>query len=229
VPYADPVLRKEKHRSWRENNAFHLAEKREERRDLKKAVVTSRKENPCYDCGLSFCKEAMTFDHRPGETKSFEISRYVGHPTSKVGPLILELNKCDLVCVGCHRDRSHSRLPEYVISCPKHRSIGRVKGCTPCTHYYSLAKLRTSRLALVRDHKSRPCADCKQSFDPWKMDLDHLSDKSDNVSNLVGSQASLSRILAELEKCEVVCCWCHVLRTISRRPSDDEAERTNAT
>jgi hypothetical protein len=211
------------------DNAAILAEKRKACRSEKRTFIRVLKKEPCTDCDLSFCHEAMTYDHRPGTVKKFDIYWLVNHPNAKLATLKEELSKCDLVCVGCHRDRSHSRLPEYVISCPKHRPIGRVKGCTPCTHYYSLAKLRTSRLALVRDHKSRPCADCKQSFDPWKMDLDHLSDKSDNVSNLVGSQASLSRILAELEKCEVVCCWCHVLRTISRRPPDDEAERTDAT
>ncbi len=171
-------------------------------------------------CRLWFCvhQGAMTFDHRPGEVKLYDIYRLANHPTASLDKLMAELGKCDLVCVGCHRDRSHGRLQPYVVSCPAHRPT-RERGCKKCTHYFCLSRLRAKRLELVRQYKSQPCVDRGRVYSPWKMDLDHLSEKLDNVSNLVGSQASLTRVTAELSKCAVVCCWCHVVRTVSRRES----------
>ena len=39
----------------------------------------------------------------------------------------------------------------------------------------------------------------------------YLTEKRHACRNL-----SLERIILEIQKCEVVCCWCHVHRTISR-------------
>lgn len=70
--------------------------------------------------------------------------------------------------------------------------------------------------AQIDNLKSVPCADCKQIFPPICMDFDHISgEKSGNVSQLVFSN-SLKKILAEIEKCEVVCACCHRIRTKSR-------------
>lgn len=64
--------------------------------------------------------------------------------------------------------------------------------------------------------KSVPCADCKLIFPPVCMDFDHISgEKIGNVSQLVFSN-SLKKILAEIEKCEVVCACCHRIRTKNR-------------
>ncbi len=205
--------------SWRTRNASRLAESRRVCRLEKHEHLWALKKSPCFDCGGSYHVEAMTYDHRPDETKEYNIYRLLNHPHMGLERLKSELRKCDLVCVGCHRDRTNRRLPAYVTTCPQHRP-NRVSGCKRCIHYSSLARLRQKRLGLVRAHKSRPCLDCGKSFDPWKMDLDHVSGKVDNVSNLVGSQASLRRIIDEIAKCEVVCCWCHVLRTVARRETD---------
>lgn len=65
--------------------------------------------------------------------------------------------------------------------------------------------------------KSVPCADCNKIFPPICMDFDHISgDKIDNVSQLMNSN-SLKKILAEIEKCEVVCACCHRIRTKDRK------------
>ncbi len=62
-----------------------------------------------------------------------------------------------------------------------------------------------------------PCADCGQVFPVWVMHWDHLPgyDKVGSISEMVGSR-SRTITLAELQKCELVCGNCHVLRTISR-------------
>ena len=62
-----------------------------------------------------------------------------------------------------------------------------------------------------------PCTDCGQVFPVWVMHWDHLPGyaKVGNISEMVGSR-SRRITMAELEKCELVCANCHVMRTISR-------------
>jgi hypothetical protein len=62
-----------------------------------------------------------------------------------------------------------------------------------------------------------PCADCGEVFPVWIMHWDHLPgfEKVGNISEMVGSRSRRITV-AELEKCELVCANCHVLRTISR-------------
>ncbi len=54
------------------------------------------------------------------------------------------------------------------------------------------------------------------------MEFDHVrGEKSLNLSKLRNSRLAWSRLLAELDKCEVVCANCHRIRTqlrIQRKP-----------
>lgn len=218
MPLVDKILRAEYQRNYWKRNYSNLRQLRVNLKNSKKSFLLNSKSNPCTDCGRIFIIEAMTYDHPPG-SKSHSIFRLASHPTASLESMISEISKCDLVCIGCHRLRTESRLPPYVTSCPEHRPT-RQFGCKKCTHYNSLATLRTKRLELVRNLKNKPCIDCGLRFHPCQMDFDHIHDKSDNVSNLVGSQASLQRISDEIKKCEVVCCWCHVTRTVKRNHND---------
>lgn len=81
-------------------------------------------------------------------------------------------------------------------------------------HKRAASKARLARIYdYINDIKSRPCADCGLSYPPYVMDFDHGgNEKVDGVSRLIVS-ASLERIKAEVEKCEVVCANCHRERT----------------
>lgn len=69
---------------------------------------------------------------------------------------------------------------------------------------------------LIAAAKDVPCPDCGLRFAPDLMDFDHVRGiKLANVSELVGS--TTKRLLAEMRKCEVVCCGCHRIRTRNRR------------
>ena len=63
----------------------------------------------------------------------------------------------------------------------------------------------------------RPCTDCGGIFDPAVMQWDHLPgmEKRANVSDLA-RKGSRRLVLAEVEKCELVCANCHALRTVRR-------------
>lgn len=69
--------------------------------------------------------------------------------------------------------------------------------------------------SLIHEIKSVPCADCKNTYDPFCMDFDHMGDKSFTISQSM--TRPLEVILAEIDKCEIVCANCHRLRTRDRR------------
>ena len=71
-----------------------------------RALTRSAKLRPCVDCGVQYPYYVMDFDHRDGETKSFILSD-VSRVTSK--SLMREIEKCDVVCANCHRERTHQR------------------------------------------------------------------------------------------------------------------------
>jgi hypothetical protein len=78
-------------------------------------------------------------------------------------------------------------------------------------------QLRTRVEFLIEYFASHPCADCGEG-DPVVLEFDHLSDKEFNVSYGINNMSWCS-VLAEMEKCEVVCANCHRRRTAQRRGS----------
>ncbi|HYK97286.1 MAG TPA: hypothetical protein VEU77_02725 [Candidatus Acidoferrales bacterium] len=71
------------------------------------ALLRAFKRSACMDCGLSFPWFVMEFDHRDGSAKRGLVSQMPG----RVGlmTLLLEIEKCDIVCANCHRIRTYER------------------------------------------------------------------------------------------------------------------------
>ena len=67
---------------------------------------------------------------------------------------------------------------------------------------------------LIEYFVSHPCVDCGES-DPVVLEFDHLADKEFDIGHALPYRSWRS-ILAEIEKCEVVCRNCHRRRE-SRR------------
>lgn len=63
----------------------------------------------------------------------------------------------------------------------------------------------------------KPCTDCGEIFAPFVMHWDHLPqfEKRLEIGSMIG-RYTRETILAELEKCELVCANCHVMRTVRR-------------
>jgi len=68
------------------------------------------KNKPCVDCGNIFSPRAMDFDHVRGE-KIATIAQMWSWPWDQV---LLELEKCELVCANCHRVRTHNRNKQRI-------------------------------------------------------------------------------------------------------------------
>jgi IS30 family transposase len=66
-----------------------------------------KESTPCADCGKHYGYWVMDFDHVAG--KAFNISAHQRY-TKKLDTVKQEIDKCDVVCSNCHRDRSYSRL-----------------------------------------------------------------------------------------------------------------------
>jgi len=97
------------------------------------------------DCGVSHPPYVMDFDHRDPSTKLWDIS-YLIHKTAAPWSRILdEVNKCDVVCVCCHRLRT-----------------------------WVAPKRVDSRSLLIQTLKAVPCADCGSTFHHSQMDFDHV-------------------------------------------------------
>jgi len=77
-------------------------------------------------------------------------------------------------------------------------------------------KQRRDLNVYIKSLKSRPCADCQETFPPWVMQFDHVEGaKKYNVS-MMATLGSQKLIDLEVAKCEVVCANCHANRTYQR-------------
>ena len=71
-----------------------------------KQRVNNLKQVPCADCGESRNPEAMDFDHVRGRKKG-NVSQLLG--TVPFHEVLAEIAKCEVVCAGCHRERTKER------------------------------------------------------------------------------------------------------------------------
>ena len=76
----------------------------------RKKWLNEIKNKPCVDCGKMYAPWIMDFDHKDGEVKIGSISNLAIHNTSNFKKIEAEIEKCDLVCANCHRQRTHERL-----------------------------------------------------------------------------------------------------------------------
>ncbi len=90
--------------------------------------------------------------------------------------------------------------------------------------YIREACVRKQRLAIERTgyllqfFRRHPCADCGES-DPVVLEFDHLGDDKLFDIGQALPYRNWESILAEIEKCDVVCANCHRRRTATRRGS----------
>ena len=76
---------------------------RRERRD----AINQVKNVPCADCGVRYPPYVMDLDHIRG-MKMGDISDMVSASVS-MDLIMEEVEKCEVVCANCHRERTHLR------------------------------------------------------------------------------------------------------------------------
>jgi len=71
------------------------------------------------------------------------------------------------------------------------------------------------RMKWLTDYKEgKPCADCGKIFDPVCMDFHHREPhlKKDEVRQLLRDGYSMTTVMHEIGKCDILCACCHRLR-----------------
>lgn len=132
-------------------------------------------------------------------------------------------------CTLCKEEKE---LEEFSF---KNKSIGtRHSACKSCrrmvdNEYYKTTPKRQKNVRATRSLKKRnqklfiwkylethPCVDCGET-DPVVLEFDHVRGKKDiEISQLVNKGYSDSRLLKEVEKCDVRCANCHRKKTAIR-------------
>ena len=172
---------------------------------------------PCLDCGGVFEPYVMDFDHRDPATKGFNLGGSRAMLKSRE-ELLQEITKCDIVCVNCHRARTHAAFMSGAI-----RPLAFTRRAEGGTREQRRSRekwhrLRRTQADLLRSMRETPCLDCDRTFPWFVMEFDHRDParKLAAVTRLVG-QASMQRLLEEIAKCDIVCANCHRVRSHMQR------------
>lgn len=171
---------------YSKDNRKKIHDKQLKKRKELREIINKLKNKPCTDCNKSFEHYCMDFDHL--KNKKYIISNMI-HDLFSLKNIIKEINKTELVCILCHRQRTHNRKKENKTN----------------NKYY----IRNRNLMnLAKDH---PCAICGIKYNPWQMDFDHIKTKTKPISKMTG--AKQDTILKEIEKCQLLCALCHRKKT----------------
>lgn len=65
----------------------------------------------------------------------------------------------------------------------------------------------------INNIKNVPCIDCGGIFPPECMDFHHRDPKQKVMSIGQNIKLGLSRLIAEIEKCDIICANCHRIRS----------------
>jgi len=130
------------------------------------------------------------------------------------------------ICVKCDKAQDENKFRSDGHVCRECRSrYSRDHYSRDKKPYLARSKQRNREQgALLREYikgvkTGRPCMDCGVVYPPHILDFDHRdsSDKRDHVSTMVSRALSLETVVAEIEKCDLVCSNCHRARTWKRR------------
>jgi len=159
--------------------------------------------HPCVRCAESD-PVVLEFNHKDPGAKAANISDLIRFGSS-ANRLFGEIAKCEVMCANCHQHFTSAARPRHYRRI-EHSGLNIV---TPA--FRAAANARNHALVLQR-LVDAACADCGEC-DSMVLQFDHIEDKLDYVSWLVGSGCSPVRLERELAKCMVRCANCHRRRT----------------
>lgn len=172
------------HRRKRRNEKTYRYQKKK-RRQLKAQLVAMRG-GQCSDCPYSGPAAAFDFHHRDAKSKQFRIGEFSG----SWDELLVEAEKCDMLCANCHRIR---HAAEDVAS----------KGG-------AVVDFRRRLKVRAVEYMGGRCNECDMSGPAAVFDFHHTdaSDKRFGISQ-DGIPRRWETVVAELDKCVMLCANCH--------------------
>lgn len=186
MPYKDKVQQKEAQRRHYVANKVRYAASSKRNRDKRDIWFQSLKSACiCSRCGTHDAR-CLDFHHKDPTQKQDTICNLVkqGYSEEKI---LTEIYKCEVLCANCHIKLHFSAKESY------HRT--RVAE--------NLNWLRVYKTGLK-------CRDCNVD-DPIVLAFHHRnkSDKRKNVGLMCHTGSSVTRLLEEIAKCDVLCANCH--------------------
>jgi len=172
------------HRRKRRNAKTYRYQKKK-RREAKERLVRERG-GCCISCGYDRTASALEFHHHDPKTKDFAIGGFNG----TWAQILAESLKCDLVCANCHRSR---HAAEDV----------KAKGG-------SVVEFRRRLKVRAVAYMGGRCFGCGRDGLPSIFDFHHrdAADKSFGIGQ-DGIPRRWDKVVAELEKCVMLCANCH--------------------
>lgn len=139
----------------------------------------------CKKCGETN-PACLDFHHRDGEEKEVNIGHRGRYLSRK--RLLLEVAKCDILCVNCHR-KEHAAARKGKIS----------------KYQYQVRK----RLWVLEQKRASGCATCGMT-DPECLDYHHIDPATKKFGiGMYAPSVSRARLIAEIKKCKILCANCH--------------------
>jgi 5-methylcytosine-specific restriction endonuclease McrA len=197
------------------------------RRIEKKKTLVADAGGQCLHCGYDGYYGALQFHHRDPADKKFAVS---GKALGKsLEELREEAAKCDLLCSNCHSEveyelalaRANARSEETLIEeegklyadCPTHGRTEfaeeqRGPRCKRCRSEAVIRRRRKVKGMLI-EACGGACKSCGYSKYDGALDFHHRDAEGKEFS--LGSAGSISyeRLLAEAQKCDLLCSNCH--------------------
>ena len=121
--------------------------------------------------------------------------------------------KCSITKPVGDFNKKRSGYSSYCRSCMNEYSRAHYRNNKASYKRRTTASREKARTELKRLKESNPCSDCGKHYPHYVMEFDHLNplEKKGCVSELANS--GIKMMLAEIEKCELVCANCHRERT----------------
>lgn len=88
--------------------------------------------------------------------------------------------------------------------------------CKPCLTEQTAEAQRAKKVYVDAYKIEHGCTDCGYNAHPAALDFDHLPGTLKLYTIRAGQSLGWKALLAEIEKCEVVCSNCHRIRTVTR-------------
>lgn len=174
-----------------------IEENRSRKLQIRNAVDILKLNMPCKDCGQIYEPFCMDFDHLFNKCMSVSsmIQCRFGLPK-----ILKEIEKCELVCVLCHKKRTYDR------SCAKNKSMS--------NHALHNRKYIQKYKDIIEAYKNKTCNICGNAYPNYQMEFDHLCNKIMPISVMANKRVPIDMFLEELNKCQVLCSLCHRRKTI---------------
>ena len=88
-------------------NKKYYANRRDAHKKVIKDFIRALKTNKsCVDCMVPYAYYVLDFDHKHGKSLNVSEAYRQGMTIKRIEQ---EIEKCDLVCSNCHRERTHRR------------------------------------------------------------------------------------------------------------------------